>query len=212
MSAANSTPSLDPWRQSATAGSAPAKPLRAVGIVGAGKSATGIAYLCATHKLGVMMQDSRSGALAENVETIRALFTKAEERQEITHAVAHKAMGGISITTSMEDIEFCDIVIESKLAEGTTQPSSFAELVRKLPKDIVLASAESGQALEQFAALTPEPGRVIGLQFSDPIGPASQVQVTCGEHTSRETAERVGAFIVSLGLKPVFQGKAPSGA
>ena len=60
-------------------------------------------------------------------------------------------------------------------------------------------------------AITPEPGRVIGLVFFDPVGSSRQIQVIIGSTTTRETAERVLAFVATLGKTPVVNGKARRG-
>ncbi len=208
MSAPNSTPSLTPWFPPAPAGATPPKPLRAIGLIGAGKTATGIAHWCATKGLGVIMHDAEAGALTQGVEIIRGLFRAAEERHEITHAAAHKAMGGIGITTSMDDMEFCDMVIETLIEDAASKRARFTDLARVMPKEAVLASSTTEAGLEELSASIPEPGRVIGLSFFDPIDTSPHVQIVIGSHTSRETAERVLAFVATLGKTPVVSGKA----
>lgn len=203
---ANPLPSLNPWFPPAAGGPAP-KPLRAIGLVGSGKIATGIAHLCATRGLGVILHDAEAGALTQAVEIIRGLFRAAEARQEITHAAAHKAMGGVGITTSMEDMEFCDMIIETITEDTASKRARFAQFARVMPKDSVLATSASAAGLEELFASVTEPGRLAGLAFFDPVGTSAQVQLTIGTQTSRETAERMLAFIGALGKTPVIQGK-----
>ena len=121
MSQAHPIPSLNPWFPPAPTGAPAPKPLRAIGLVGSDKIATGIAQWCATKGLGVIMHDLEAGALTHGVEVVRGLFRAAEERHEITHAAAHKAMGGIGITTSVEDMEFCDMVIETLTEDSASK-------------------------------------------------------------------------------------------
>jgi 3-hydroxyacyl-CoA dehydrogenase len=99
-----SEPSLNPWFPPAPAGAPAPKPLRAIGVIGSGRTATGIAHWCAVRGFGVIMQDNEQPALTRAVEVIRGLFRAMEARNEITHAAAHKAMGGIGITTGLEDM------------------------------------------------------------------------------------------------------------
>jgi len=211
MSTANPIPSLNPWFPPAPAGAPAPKPLRAIGLVGTGKIATGIAYWCATKGLGVIMHDLEAGTLTHGVEVVRGLFRAAEERHEITHPAAHKAMGGIGITTSAEDMEFCDVVIETIIEDAASKRARFAHYARFMPKEAVLASCASEPGLEELFAVTAEPGRVIGLGFFDPVGESRQIQVTIGSQTARLAAERVLAFVVGLGKTPVIIGKARTG-
>jgi len=209
---ANPVSTLTPWFPPAAAGSPPPRPMRAIGIVGCGKTATGIAHLCATKSLGVIMHDSVSGALTQGVEVIRGLFRAAEERHEITHAAAHKAMGGIGISTSVDDMEFCDVIIDTLTEDAASKRARFADFARVMPPDAVLASCASEEGLEELFAGTASPGRVIGLSFFDPVDSSRQIQITIGSQTSRPTAERVLAFVNTLGKTPLVKGKPRPGA
>lgn len=199
-------PSLTPWFSPAPAGAPEPKPVRAVGIVGTGRTATAIAHWCATKGLGVILHDTESGALTQAVEMIRGLFRVAEERGEITHAAAHKAMGGIGITTSLEDMEFCDLLLDTLTEDAASKRARFTEFARVMPAESVLASCASMSGLEELFGVTKEPGRVIGLVFFEPVASAVQVQVTIGSQTSRSTAERVLGFAARLEKVPVLHG------
>lgn len=209
---ANPIPSLNPWFPPAAAGTPPPRPLRAIGIVGCAKTGTGIAHLCATKTLGVIMHDSIAGALTQGVENIRGLFRAAEERHEITHAAAHKAMGGIGISTSVDDMEFCDIIIDTLTEDAASKRARFADFARVMPPDAILASCASEEGLEELFAGTASPTRVIGLSFFDPVESSRQIQITIGSQTSRLTVERVLALVNTLGKTPVVKGKPRSGA
>lgn len=204
-------PSLNPWFPPLPAGTPPPKALRAIGIVGVDKIGTGIAHWCATKGMGVILHDNEAGTLSHAVEVIRGLFKAAETRNEISAAAAHKAMGGISITTGLEDLEFCDIIIETLTEDTATKRGRFAEFARVMPKDMLLASCASAVGLAEIAAVTPGPDRLIGLSFFDPVNESGQVQITLGPGTSRQTAERVLAFVAALGKQAVLHGPAGSG-
>lgn len=206
------TTSLSPWFPSAPTGAPPPKPLRAIGLVGIDKIGTGIAHWCATRTLGVMMHDSETGALTQAVELIRGLFRAAEGRHEITHEAAHKAMGGIGISTGLEDLEFCDMIIETLTEDAASKRARFAEFARVMPKDAVLASCASAAGLEELFGVVSEPGRVIGLRFFEPVGSSTQIQVTIGSQTSRDTAERILAFVAALGKTPRLHGPVRNGS
>ncbi|HEY8996146.1 MAG TPA: 3-hydroxyacyl-CoA dehydrogenase NAD-binding domain-containing protein [Lacunisphaera sp.] len=208
----STAPSLNPWFPPPPPGTPAPKPLRAIGIIGVGKIGTGIAHWCATKGMGVILHDPEAGTLSHGVEEVRGLFKAAEARNEITPAAAHKAMGGISITTGLEDLEFCDIIIETLTEDTAAKRPRFAGLARVMPPDALLASCVSAAELAEISAVTPGPERVIGLSFFDPVHESTQVQVTLGPGTSRQTAERVVAFVDALGKQVLLQGPNRSGA
>ena len=208
MPATNPIPSLSPWFSPAPAGAPAPRPLKAIGVVGIGKVGTGIAHWCATRGMGVILYDPETGALTQAVDVVRDLFNAAEQRGEITHEAAHKAVGGIGISTSVDDMEFCDMVVETVVEDAASKRSRFAEFSRVLSPDAVLASGASGPGLEELFAVTGNPGRLIGLGFFPPVHASPQIQVTIGSQTSRLTAERVLHFVAALGKTPVVQGEA----
>jgi 3-hydroxyacyl-CoA dehydrogenase len=208
MPAANPIPSLNPWFPPAAAGAAAPKPLRAIGVVGIGRLGTGIAHWCATKGMGVILYDAEAGALTQAVGVIRDLFHAAEQRGELSHEDAHKAVGGIGITTSVDDMEFCDMIIETLVEDAASKRARFAGFSRVLSPEAVLASSASGSGLEELFSVTSNPGRVIGLGFFAPVQTSAQVQVTIGSQTTRPTAERVLHFLARLDKTPVVQGQA----
>lgn len=205
---ADSSPSLTPWFSPAPADAPPVKPLRAIGLIGIGRLGTGLAHWCATKGMGIILYDEEPAALTQAVGLVRELFNAAEQRGEITHAAAHKAVGGIGITTSFEDMEFCDMIIETLMEDAATKRARFARLATIMPKDAVLATSASAAGLEELFEGTAEPGRVIGLGFFDPVYSSPKVQVTIGSKTARLTVERVLKFVDTLGKSPMLNGPA----
>ncbi len=207
-----SSSSLDSWFPPAAADAPVPKALRAIGVIGTGRAATAVAHWCAVRGFGVVMHDTEAAALTRSVEVIRTLFREMEERNEIEHAVAHKAMGGIGITTGLEDMEFCDMLLDTLMEDGASKRTRFAEFARIMPPEAVLATGASSAALDELAAATPGPERVIGLQFFEPVAASQQVQVVIGARTSRATAERVLGFVGRLDKRAVIQGVPRNGA
>jgi 3-hydroxyacyl-CoA dehydrogenase len=201
-------PSLNPWFPPAPGDAPPVKPLRAIGIVGTNHTATGLAHWCAAKGLGVILYDTKAEALTRAVGLIRELFRGMEGRNEISHDAAHKAMGGIGITTGLEDVEFCDILVDTLTEDAASKRARFTEFSRVMPPDALLAAAASAAGLEEITAVTAAPERLIGLQFFDPVPESPQVQVAIGSQTSRVTAERVLAFVGVLGKRAVLHGAA----
>jgi len=212
MSAVPPAPSLSPWFPPEPAGKPPPKAIRAVGLIGMGPTGAGIAHWCATKGMGVILHDEMPATLTQVVGVVRELFHAAEERGEITHAAAHKAVGGIGISTSLEDLEFCDVVIETVTEDLAAKRARFKALGRVMPPEAVLATGASAAGLEELFGAVAVPGRVLGLGFFDPVYASAEVQVTIGTQTTRVPVERVLGFVAALGKKPVLQGpRRPAG-
>ncbi|HEY4300321.1 MAG TPA: 3-hydroxyacyl-CoA dehydrogenase NAD-binding domain-containing protein [Candidatus Didemnitutus sp.] len=200
---------VDAWLPPVPGESPVTAPLRRIGIVGVGVMGAGIAQWCAAHGLGVLMNDVDPIALKQGVQRVRELFHEDERRGLTTAAAAHKAIGGIGITTDLRDFEDCEIVIEAVVENVAVKRQVFSDLAKYLGPDCILASNSSALPIEEIAGAIAHPGRVIGLHFFNPVGRMPLVEVVIGAHTSRETARRVFALAQSLDKMPVVCKSAP---
>ena len=168
---------LEAWFPAEPAGAVALPPARNIGIIGTGVMGTGIAHWCAMRGLGVLMHDADRGILKQGVEVIRELFRDAENHGQISHAAAHKAMGGIGLSSSLEDFEFCDLVIETVTENAAVKQQLWGELARFVPPETMLASNTSALAIEQITAGVPAPGRIVGLHFFNPVNRMPLVEI-----------------------------------
>ena len=199
---------LDAWFPP-PAEAAGAKPVRIIGIIGAGVMGSGIAQWCACNGIGVIMCDTDRAAIERGIVVIRELFKQAEDRGRLTHAEAHRMMGGIGVTTTMEDFDGCDLVIEAIVENVAEKQKLLAELSRLVRPDCVIASNTSALPLELLAAQATDPGRFVGLHFFNPVGRMPLVELVLGAQTTRATADRALAFVKGLGKTPVICRSAP---
>jgi 3-hydroxyacyl-CoA dehydrogenase/enoyl-CoA hydratase/3-hydroxybutyryl-CoA epimerase len=200
----------DDWFPPAPAG-APAAPFRTIGVVGAGVMGSGIAHWCAAHGFGVIMCDSSRPAIERGVAVIRELFADGVRRGKVTHEDAHRMTGGIGITTSLEDFEFCDLVIEAITEDVDAKRKVFAELSALTDSDCVLASTSSVCPIEELTVDVAHPERVIGLHFYNLVSRMPLVEIALSPHTSRTTAERALGLVWDLKKTPVITRSSPGG-
>ena len=198
---------VDLWFPAAAA--AKPEPFRIVGIIGAGVMGAGIAQWCASHNIGVILCDIDRDAVERGIKVIRGLFKQEEARGRLTPAEAHRMMGGIGITTEMQDFEGCDLVIEAIVEDVEAKRKLFTELSAAMEPDCVLATNTSALPLEEIASTVKNPGRVVGLHFFNPVGRMPLVEVVLGAATTRATAERALGFAKALGKTPVLCKSSP---
>jgi 3-hydroxyacyl-CoA dehydrogenase/enoyl-CoA hydratase/3-hydroxybutyryl-CoA epimerase len=200
---------VDAWFPHEPAAAKAAEPFRIIGVLGAGVMGSGIAQWCASRGFGVMLCDTDKEAVERGVKVIRALFKQQEERGQLTPADAHRMMGGIGITTSLEDFDVCDLVIEAIVENVAAKQQLFAQLTKVMSPDCVFASNTSALPLEELASTATNPGRVIGLHFFNPVGRMPLVEMVLSQHTTRATADRTLAFVKALGKTPVVCRSSP---
>jgi 3-hydroxyacyl-CoA dehydrogenase/enoyl-CoA hydratase/3-hydroxybutyryl-CoA epimerase len=199
---------VDAWFPKPAAPALP-KPIKFIGVVGAGVMGSGITQWCAARGIGVMLYDNDKAALQRGVEVIRGLFEEAEKRGKMSHADAHKAQGSIGTTTSLEDFETCDLVIEAIVENVEAKRKLFAELSKFVAPDCILASNTSALPIEELASTTANPGRMIGIHFFNPVSRMPLVELVLSPDTTRATAEATLAFVKALGKSPVICRSSP---
>ena len=199
---------VDAWFPPPAAAERPV-PFRTVGIIGAGVMGSGIAHWCALHGFGVILYDEKEEAIEHSVTVIRGLFAESVKRGRLTREEAHKLTGGIGITTSLEDFEICDLVIEAIVENVGAKQKLFAELSQVARPDCVFASNTSALPIEELSAPATHPGRVVGLHFFNPVGRMPLVELVLSPHTTRATADRALAFLRALGKTPVVCKSSP---
>lgn len=202
---------LNSWFAPPSADTPAPKPLKALGLLGVDPITVGIAHWGATHGLGIILHHEEAGALKQAVEDVRTLFREGEERGTITHAAAHKAMGGIGISTTPEDLEFCDIVIDAGTSDPGIAQAHLKALAGSLPAGLLWSIAVPANALESAVGDMADPSRAIGLVFSAPVYASEQVQINLGVRTSRDTAERALGLVRKLGKAPIINGPRHAG-
>jgi 3-hydroxyacyl-CoA dehydrogenase/enoyl-CoA hydratase/3-hydroxybutyryl-CoA epimerase len=156
-----------------------------------------------------MMSDSDPDALKRGVQVIRGLFEDMVKRGQMTGAAAHKAMGGIGITTDLRDFADCDLVIEAVVEDVAVKRKLFTEIAAVVPPDCLLASNTSALPIEEIMSGVREPGRTVGLHFFNPVGRMPLVEVVLAPGTKRATAERALGFVRKLGKTPIVCRSAP---
>lgn len=204
---------LDGWFPATEASPSPSPPLpfRTVGIVGAGTMGSGIAHWCAARGFGVIMCDSDRAAVGTGVGIIRGLFADGVARGKVSADDAHRMTGGVGISTSLEDFEFCDLVIEAVVEDRETKRKVFAELSRIVGPECVVVSNSSALPIAEVAADLADAGRLLELHFLNPVSRLPLVEISPGARTSRATAERVLAFVRALGRVPLISRSSPGG-
>jgi 3-hydroxyacyl-CoA dehydrogenase/enoyl-CoA hydratase/3-hydroxybutyryl-CoA epimerase len=185
------------------------EPFRIIGIIGAGVMGSGIAQWCASRGFGVILCDTDKDAVDRGIKVIRGLFKQQEERGTLTAAEAHRMMGGIGVTTSLEDFEMCDLVIEAIVENVAAKQQLFAELAKIMSPDCVFASNTSALPLEELAATATNPGRIVGLHFFNPVSRMPLVELVLGKNTTRATADRALGFVRALGKTAVICRSSP---
>jgi 3-hydroxyacyl-CoA dehydrogenase/enoyl-CoA hydratase/3-hydroxybutyryl-CoA epimerase len=185
-------------------------PVTAVGVLGAGVMGGGIAQLVASQAdLPVRFKDLAPQALASGMGHAAALFEKDVRRRRLARVQARRRLALIRPTLDDSGFARTDLVIEAVVEKLEVKQRVFAQLASLAPPGAVLASNTSSLSIDEIARDTPDPGRVVGMHFFNPVDKMPLVEVIRGPRTRPEAVATVAAFARRLGKTPVVVADAP---
>ena len=180
-----------------------------VAVVGLGTMGAGIAQVCLQAGLEVVGREV-APELGERARgTIDHYLARGVEKERLTRDEKDAALARLELTTELDGLAGCQLVIEAAFEELDVKRELFAELDRLLPPPAILATNTSALSVTQIADATTTPERVVGLHFFNPAPMLPLVEVVRTAHTSDEAFEAAYAFAQRIGKEPVACNDTP---
>lgn len=182
-----------------------------IGVIGAGQMGNGIAQVAACAGYQVMMIDIEQSYVDKGMSSIEFSLSKLVSKDRMSQEEADTALALVNTSTSKEAASQCDLVIEAIPEIPDLKFSIFSELDGICKDSTILASNTSSISIDEIAAATNRPDRVIGMHFMNPVPIMKLVEIINGSQTSNETnsavveaAERMGKTALSCNDSPGF--------
>ena len=161
-----------------------ARPVRSIGIAGAGLMASQLALLFARRmQVPVIMRDLDTERTERGVGYVHAELDKLAEKGRISAAEANRVRSLVSGTTELADLADADLVIEAVFEELPIKQQVFAELEQVIRPDAVLATNTSALSITAMSGELAHPERVVGIHFFNPVAQMPLVEVIRTEQT-----------------------------
>jgi len=177
--------------------------IRRVGVVGLGAMGAGIAQLCIEAAVDTIGREV-TAELGEGArDRIGHFLTRKVEKGQLEQGARDDAVARLSLTTDLDDLAGCDLVIEAIVEELGPKRELFAELDRICRPDAVLATNTSALSVTEIAAATARPERVVGMHFFNPAPLMPLVEIVRAELTADEPFEAAYAFGERIGKTPI---------
>ena len=139
------------------------RPIKKVGLVGAGLMAAQLAALFLRRlELPVAIRDVSEAALASARETIDEALAEQVEKGRYEEGKARFLSSLVSTSTSYDDFHDCDLVLEAVFEELEVKQRVFAELREHLKPECVLATNTSSLSVAEM-------GADVGIHFFNPV-------------------------------------------
>lgn len=177
--------------------------IRKVLVVGAGQMGSGIAQVCAQGGYEVKLNDLKEEFVEKGLGAIRKNLSRQVEKGRMTSEQMDDILKNITCSTSLEDANDVDIVIEAAVENMEVKKNIFIQLDKIAPEKTILATNTSSLPITEIAAVTKRPENVIGMHFMNPVPVMKLVEIIRGLATDDEVYQTVEAMAKSLNKVPV---------
>ena len=181
----------------------PTRPIRTVAVIGAGTMGGGIAMCFANAGLGVTLIDTGEEALQRGLDTIQGNYQRSAAKGRLSERDVATRMGLIQGATDMTAAAQADLVIEAVFEDMALKQHIFRELGELCRRNAILATNTSTLDVDEIAAATNDPSRVLGLHFFSPANVMRLLEIVRGRDTAPDvlaTCLRLAKTIGKIGV------------
>ena len=177
-----------------------ARPVKKIGVVGAGLMASQLALLFARQlEVPVVMRDLDEERAQRGRGFVQAEVDKLRERGRLSEAGANRVMSLVSATTDINELAEADFIIEAVFEEIEIKKKVLAELAPLVSEETIFATNTSALSVTEMSADLPHPERMVGLHFFNPVAQMPLVEVVRTPNTDDTTYAT--AFEVAKGCR-----------
>ena len=178
---------------------------RHVHVVGAGVMGGDIAAWCATRGLEVTLQDRAEEYVRPALERAQDFFGKKlrDERK------AREAAARLRMDLQGDGAALADVIIEAIFENAEAKRELYARLEPRMKAGAILATNTSSIELELLGRDLPDPGRLVGLHFFNPVAKMPLVEVISSSDTRPEVRQAGIVFTRKLDKLPLPCRSAP---
>lgn len=185
------------------------RPIKTVGIIGAGTMGGGIAMNFATAGIPVTIVETREDALIRGLGVVRSNYQRSADRGRFAQDEVDTRMALIDGALDIGKLADCDLVIEAVFEDMDLKKQIFSELDKICKTDAILATNTSALNIDEIAAVTSRPQDVIGLHFFSPANVMKLLEIVRADHTADDVVATSMALATSIDKVATLVGVCP---
>lgn len=163
-----------------------------VGVYGGGRMGAGIAHAFLVTGTDVVVVESGEEAAAAARERVERSLAAAVERGFTGTA------GSLTVTTDPAALERCTLVVEAVPEVPGLKRDVLATIARVAP-DAAIATNTSSIPISTLASALPDPARLVGMHFFNPVPASDLVEVVVGPATDPALVISAQGWVEGLG-------------
>ncbi|MGJ7544748.1 3-hydroxyacyl-CoA dehydrogenase NAD-binding domain-containing protein [Variovorax sp. LT1R16] len=182
------------------------RPVRTVGILGAGTMGGGIAMNFANAGIPTVLVEATQAALDRGLGLIRGNYEASAAKGRLTSAQVAQRMALLRGTLDDAALGDCDLVIEAVFENMDLKKQVCARLGQVCRPGAIIATNTSTLDVDVLAAATGRPADVVGMHFFSPANVMRLLEVVRGEKTAPEVLATVMQLARTIGKVAVVSG------
>jgi len=182
------------------------KPIKKIGILGAGLMGGGIAICFAQKGVPVVLKDAKQEWLDDGMKKIAAIWQGQAKRGRLTEEKYKQLMGLITPTLKYEDFGDVDMVIEAVPEIMDLKKQVFLDMEKHTKPDALICTNTSGLNIDDIACVLKDPSRVMGCHFFSPANVMQLLENVQTAKSSEQTLATGMAMGKLIGKKTIMVG------
>jgi 3-hydroxybutyryl-CoA dehydrogenase len=183
--------------------------IQTVGIIGAGIMGNGIAQVCASSGLDVVMVDINQPAIDKGMESISSSLERLVKKEKLTAEQKAATLARVKPSLNYSDLKDLHLVIEAATENQPIKEKILKQLDENCSPTTIIATNTSSLSVTQLAAHNSDPTRVIGMHFFNPVPMMALVEIIRGLQTSDATHQAIFDMSKRLGKEPITVKNSP---
>src|SRR5271154_5610093 len=181
----------------------PAKPLKRIGILGAGFMGGGIAYVSALAGLDVVLIDRDPETAEKGKAHSQKLMTDQVNRGRATTADRDVVLARIKPSADFVELKDCDLVIEAVFEDRKVKEEVISRTQNVLGDQAIFGSNTSTLPISSLAAAFKDRTRFIGVHFFSPVERMMLVEVIMGKETGDAALATALDYVRTIRKTPI---------
>src|SRR5256885_6835515 len=182
------------------------RPIRKVGVVGAGTMGGGISMNFLSAGIPVTIIEMEQAALDRGTGLMRKNYEASAAKGKLSEEQVSHAMGILTPALDFSALADCDLIIEAVYENMDVKKDVFTRLDRIAKPGAILASNTSYLNLNEIAAATSRPADVVGMHFFSPANVMKLLEVVRGDQTAPDVLLTAMALGKKIRKVPVVAG------
>jgi 3-hydroxyacyl-CoA dehydrogenase/enoyl-CoA hydratase/3-hydroxybutyryl-CoA epimerase len=181
----------------------PQKPIKTIGVLGAGFMGAGIAYVSALAGLEVVLVDRDPESAAAGKAHAEKLLTDQINRGATSAADRDAVLSRITPTADFVELKGCDLVVEAVFEDRKVKEEVISRTQNVIGSDAIFGSNTSTLPITSLAAAFKDHARFIGIHFFSPVERMMLVEIIMGKETGDEALARALDYVRAIRKTPI---------